>query len=129
MEAEKLIVNSNLNWTILRPTMIFGSPKDRNMIKLINWIDKVPFIPIFGKGDNYQQPVYVKDLAWSIVEIIENENTFNEIFNLSGPEPLTFKEIIKIISFYLEKNHLCFFCLIYFFKILLLIEFFGLKFL
>ena len=57
IEAEKLIVNSNLNWTIFRPTMIFGSPKDRNMIKLINWIDKVPFIPIFGEGNNFHQPV------------------------------------------------------------------------
>ena len=125
MEAEKLIVNSNLNWTILRPTMIFGSPKDRNMINLIKWIDKVPFIPIFGKGDNFQQPIYVKDLAWSIVEIIEKKKTFNEIFNLSGPEPLTFKEIIKTISFYLGKKTIdAFFFHIYFsHKILNLIEF------
>ena len=56
--------------------MIFGSPKDRNMIKLINWIDKVPFIPVFGKGNNFQQPIYVKDLAWSIVEIIEKRKHF-----------------------------------------------------
>ena len=129
MEAEKLIVNSNLNWTILRPTMIFGSPKDRNMIKLIKWIDKVPFIPIFGKGDNFHQPIYVKDLAWSIVEIIENKKTFNEIFNLSGPEPLTFKEIIKTISCYLEKKPMMLFLpYLFFSKILLFIEFFGLKF-
>ena len=68
-------------------------------------------------------------MAWSIEEIIENENTFNEIFNLSGPEPLTFREIIKIISFYLEKKSFMFF-LPYFLisKILLLIEFFGIKF-
>lgn len=129
IEAEKMIVNSNLCWTILRPTMIFGSPKDRNMIKLINWIDKVPFIPIFGKGNNFQQPIYVKDLAWSIAEIIENEKTFTEIFDLSGPEPLTFKYIIRTISFYLGKKPLMVFLpYLFIYRVLLLIESFGIKF-
>ena len=129
IEAEKMIVNSNLCWTILRPTMIFGSPKDRNMIKLINWIDKVPFIPVFGQGNNYQQPIYVKDLAWSIVEIIENEKTFNEIFDLSGPEPLIFKDIIRTISCYLKKKPLMVFLpYLFFYRVLLLIESFGIKF-
>ena len=128
LEAEKMIVNSNLCWTILRPTMIFGSPKDRNMIKLIKWIDKVPFIPIFGQGNNFQQPIYVKDLAWSIVEIIENEKTFNEIFDLSGPEPLTFRYVIRTISFYLKKKPLMFFLpYLFIYKVLLLIEYFGIK--
>ena len=128
IEAEKMIVNSNLCWTILRPTMIFGSPKDRNMIKLINWIDKVPFIPIFGQGNNFQQPIYVKDLAWSVVEIIDNEKTFNEIFDLSGPAPLTFKDIIRTISYYLRKKPLMVFLpYLFFYRVLLLIESCGIK--
>ena len=128
INAEKLIVNSNLNWTIFRPTMIFGSPKDRNMIKLIKWIDNVPFVPVFGKGNYFQQPIYVKDLAWSIVEIIEKKKTFFKIFNLSGPKPLTFNEIIKIISFYLDKKPLIFFLpYLFFCKLLNFLEFLGLK--
>ena len=129
IEAEKLIMNSNLIWTIIRPTMIFGSPKDRNMIKLIKWIDNVPFFPVMGQGNNFQQPIYVKDLAWSIVEIIEKKKTFHKIFNLSGPEPLTFNEIIKIISFYLGKKPLMLFLpYLFFSKILNFTEFLGLKF-
>ena len=128
VNAEKSIINSNLNWTIFRPTMIFGSPKDRNMIKLINWIDKVPFIPIFGKGNNFQQPIYVRDLAWSIVEIIEKRETFFRIFNLSGPVPLTFKEIIKVISQNLGKKPLMLYLPYSFFsKLLSFLEFLGLK--
>ena len=128
INAEKTIINSNLNWTILRPTMIFGSPKDRNMIKLINWIDKVPFIPIFGKGNNFQQPIYVRDLAWSIVEIIEKSETFRRIFNLSGSVPLTFNEIIKIISKNLGKKPLMLYLPYSFFsKLLSFFEFLGFK--
>ena len=129
INAEKSIVNSNLNWTIFRPTMIFGSPKDRNMIKLIKWIDNVPFFPVMGQGNNFQQPIYVKDLAWSIVEIIEKKKTFHRIFNLSGPEPLTFKEIIKIISFYLGKKPLMLYLpYVFFSEILKFTEFIGLRF-
>ena len=128
INAEKSIVNSNLNWTIFRPTMIFGSPKDRNMIKLIKWIDKVPFFPVFGLGNNFQQPIYVKDLAWSIAEIIEKKKTFNRIFNLSGAKPLPFREIIKIISIYLGKKPLMLFLpYLFFSKLLNFFEFLGLK--
>ena len=45
-----------------------------------------------------QDEFFVKDLAWSIVEIIGNKKTFQKIFNISGSNPLTFKDIIKIIS-------------------------------
>ena len=129
LEAESLIKNSNLNWTILRPTMIYGTPDDRNMIRLIKWIDKVPFIPIFGKGNSLQQPIFVTDLAWSIVEIINNKKTFNKIFNLSGKQAITFLGIINVISNYIGKKpikiHLPY---LFFARILELFELLGFKF-
>ncbi len=103
-EAEYQIRKSSLNWTILRPTMIFGSSKDRNIIKLIKWIDKYPLLPIFGNGNNLQQPVFVKDIAWSVVEIIDNQETFSEDFNLSGSFPITYKNMINIIERKLSKK-------------------------
>ena len=104
--AENIIKKSSLIWSIIRPTMIYGTPKDRNMIKLITWIDKVPLIPIFGNGNSLQQPIYVKDLATFIVDVLENENSFRNDFNLSGKNPLTFNEIIKLISEILNKKPL-----------------------
>lgn len=103
-EAELQIRNSSLNWTILRPTMIFGSSNDRNIIKLIKWIDKYPLLPIFGSGNHLQQPVFVKDIAWSIVEIIDNQETFLEDFNLSGSVPITYVDMINIIEKILSKK-------------------------
>ena len=103
-EAESQIRKSNLKWTILRPTMIFGSLNDRNIIKLIKWIDKYPLLPIFGSGNHLQQPVFVKDIAWSVVEIIDNKETFSEDFNLSGSYPITYKKMINIIERKLSKK-------------------------
>ena len=127
-KSELLIKNSNLNWTILRPTMIYGSERDRNMIRLIRWIDKYPFIPIFGKGENLLQPVFVKDLSLSIVNILEDEKTFKNIFNLSGKYSLTFIEVIKLIERGLKKNIIKVFLPARFFSILFkLLESFGLN--
>ena len=95
LKAEDDIMKSDLVWTILRPTMIFGTPNDRNIIKLIKYLDKFPFIPVFGSGNFLQQPVFVKDLAWSIVEVINNKNTFKKNFNISGSNPITYTYLIQ----------------------------------
>lgn len=105
-KAENTIKKSSLIWSIIRPTMIYGTPKDRNMIRLIRWIDNVPIIPIFGDGNSLQQPVYVKDLAKLIVDVLDNKKSFKNDFNISGKYPLTFNKIIKEISEILNKKPL-----------------------
>jgi len=102
--AERSIMKSKLNWTIIRPTMIYGTENDRNMIRLIKWIKNNKFIPIFGNGKSLQQPIYVKDLSWSLVEILDNKSTYFKSLNLSGKEALTFLDIINIVEKYLNKK-------------------------
>ena len=104
LEAERFIMQSSLDWTILRPTMIFGTPEDRNIIRLINWIYKYPLLPIFGNGKSLQQPVYVKDVAWSAVEVLNNNKTIKNDFNISGKVHLSYNEMIKVISKNLNKK-------------------------
>ena len=104
--AERSIMNSKLNWTIIRPTMIYGTENDRNMIRLIKWINEKKFIPIFGNGKSLQQPIFVKDLSWSLVEILDNKSTYFKSFNLSGKEALTFLDVINTIEKYLNKKTL-----------------------
>lgn len=103
-QAEDHIKASKLEWTILRPTMIYGSPDDRNIIRLIKFIDRFPLIPIFGSGDYLQQPVYVEDVAKSIVSVLFNEKTLRREYNLSGKYPHTYIEIIDLTAKALEKR-------------------------
>ena len=53
--AEAAITSSGLDTTILRPTMIYGTPGDRNMIRLIRWLERWPVLPVFGNGRSLQQ--------------------------------------------------------------------------
>lgn len=104
INAEDYIVKSKLDYTILRPTMIYGNNKDRNLIRLIDWIRKYPFIPIFNRGVALQQPIYVGDVAWAVVSSLLNPNSINQIFNISGAHPVSFNEMINIISKKMNKR-------------------------
>lgn len=94
LEAERLIKESSLDYTIIRPTMIYGTPKDRNMWRLVKYLKKLSVIPVLGEGTYLQQPVYVKDLANVIIKAYENSKSVKKDYNISGAEPLTYNELI-----------------------------------
>lgn len=96
--AEAAITSSGLDTTILRPTMIYGTPGDRNMIRLIRWLDRWPVLPVFGSGRSLQQPVHVSDVAWSVVQALETPATIGRQFNISGAAPLTYNEVVRLTS-------------------------------
>jgi nucleoside-diphosphate-sugar epimerase len=104
LEAEEAIRKSGLAWTILRPTMIYGSARDRNMSRLIQFLISSPVIPIIGNGNFLQQPVYVKDVAGAICTSIASENCVGKAFNISGGNSLTYNQIIDEICSLLGKR-------------------------
>jgi len=51
-----------------------------------------------------QQPVYVGDVAWAVVESLLNPNSINKIFNISGASPISFSKMIYFISKKMKKS-------------------------
>lgn len=97
LAAEDAIRSSGLAYTILRPTMIYGSSRDRNICRLIRYLHRWPIIPIFGNGKHLQQPVYVEDVAAAIIQALESEATMGQTYNISGAAPVTYNELIDIV--------------------------------
>ena len=97
LEAERTIRESGLDWTILRPTMIYGSTRDRNICRLVRYLARFPIIPVFGNGRSLQQPVYVDDLANAVVKVLDSHATVRSAYNLPGPAALSFNEVIDTI--------------------------------
>ena len=104
LAAEKAIGTSGLQYTILRPTMIYGSPRDRNMWRLIRFMRYSPLVPVFGDGNYLQQPIYVGDVAQAIVSCLRNEQTIGKSYNLAGKSPLTYNQVIDLIARQLQKH-------------------------
>lgn len=104
LEAENAIKESGIDYTIFRPTMIYGTPRDRNMIKLIRFVDRFPVVPVFGPGTFLQQPVYVRDLAGAVVKAIDTPGSCRKEYNLSGKEPITYNEVVDTVAEFLGKG-------------------------
>jgi uncharacterized protein YbjT (DUF2867 family) len=92
--AEDRIRRSSLRWTIIRPTMIYGTPGDRNIARLLQVLAKVPALPVPGGGHRLQQPVHVEDVASAIVAAVERDAAVGQAIDVPGPEPLSFRELL-----------------------------------
>lgn len=91
---EKLTRESGLQWTIVRPTMIYGSELDKNVHRLLRFLDRSPVFPMFGSGENLWQPVYYKDCAVGVFEALRHPATVGRSYDLPGAEPLTYRELV-----------------------------------
>jgi len=102
--AELAVETSGLKYTILRPTMIYGSPRDRNMWRLIKFMRLSPILPIFGDGKYLQQPIYVDDVAAAILGCLRADITIGKSYNIAGAHPLTYNEVIDTIAKAMNKR-------------------------
>jgi uncharacterized protein YbjT (DUF2867 family) len=93
LAAEERIRASALKWTILRPTMIYGAVGDRNLSRLLALLHRAPLLPVPG-GRQLQQPVHVADVAAAVLNAAERPATAGAIYDVAGPEPLTFAELL-----------------------------------
>src|SRR5215207_3804983 len=98
LAAENAIQASGLRYTILRPTMIYGSARDRNMWRLIRWMRYSPIVPVFGDGNSLQQPIYVGDVAQAIVSCVCKDQTIDKRYNIAGKTPLTYNQVIDTMA-------------------------------
>ncbi len=91
-----LAKRAQIGVTVLRPTMIYGSSRDQNMYKLVDYLYRHRFFPLFGKGRNLMQPVHAKDLGNAYYGVLMNpEITINNNYNLSGKEPITYGDLVR----------------------------------
>lgn len=98
LAAERTIRSSGLDWTIIRPTMIYGAPGDRNMSRLLGFLRRWPVVPIPGGGYQLQQPIHVADLATVIVRALERDVAIGRAYDVAGPAALTFRQMIAEAS-------------------------------
>ncbi len=108
LAAEHQIRCSPLAWTILRPTMIYGAPGDRNLSVLLAALARaarmprpgcLPLVlPVPGGGARLQQPVHVADLAGAVLAAVERPQTAGSCYDVAGPQPLAFAELLRLSS-------------------------------
>ncbi|MHB9131973.1 MAG: SDR family oxidoreductase [Armatimonadota bacterium] len=102
--GEEHIRQSGLTYTILRPSMIYGTPRDKNMHRLIRVLDRTLVFPLFNAGRSLMQPVYVEDLAAGIVAAMASPRSADQAYNLAGPTGICYREIVETILHQLNRR-------------------------
>ncbi len=96
-EAEELVRASTIPYTILRPSIIYG-PGDQFTMKLLEIIKRSPVLPVIGPGRFRVQPLYIDDAVSCIVKAITGDSFLNEMFEIGGPDQLTYEEMIGAVA-------------------------------
>lgn len=92
-KAQEYVAASDLDWTAFRPSVIWG-PEDEFANTFARLVPFSPIIyPIIGDENAKFQPVWVEDVATSVVKALDDPATIGREFELGGPEVLTLEEI------------------------------------
>jgi uncharacterized protein YbjT (DUF2867 family) len=92
--GESLVRSSGLDWTIVRPTMIYGTPSDRNIARLIRFVLRSPVVPIVAPHA-VQQPVHVADVAEAVVSALAAPSASRRTYNVAGRDPLPLEALVR----------------------------------
>ena len=96
--GEKVARDSGLDWTIVRPSIIFG-PGDGFVSLLASIVRYNPgFIPVIGPGTTKFMPVSVYDVARVFCDALEKPETVGKTFEVGGPDTFTLNEIYREIA-------------------------------
>ena len=95
--AEKMLIDSGLAWTIIRPSVLFG--KGASFITgLVDLLRTAPVAPLIGGGKTLFQPIYIEDVVTVIVKVLEDfTRTNKQIYTIGGPEYYSFSQIYDLL--------------------------------
>jgi uncharacterized protein YbjT (DUF2867 family) len=96
-EAEALVRESGIPYTILRPSLIYG-PGDLFTVRLAEMIRLSPVLPVIGSGRSRVQPVFIDDVVSCIVKAIMSDAFRGRVLEIGGPDQLTYTEVTKTIA-------------------------------
>lgn len=93
--AEEVVRDADLDWVIIRPTVLFGEGDELvNFVKLVT----TPYVTgLPGGGRQRFQLLWVGDMAPMLADATEDDAHVGETYELGGPEVLTFKEVVERI--------------------------------
>ncbi|GAV77389.1 NAD_binding_10 domain-containing protein, partial [Cephalotus follicularis] len=95
--AEEAILREIPGATIMKPAVMVGT-EDRILNRWAQFAKKYGFLPLIGDGSTKIQPVFVFDVAASIVAALKDDGTsMGKVYELGGPEVFTTHELAEIM--------------------------------
>lgn len=91
--AEEVVQDSDLAWTIVRPSVVFGDGGEFISFTKLLTTPYVAGLP--GGGSTRFQPIWVEDLVPMVADCIEDEHD-GETYEIGGPEVLSLADVTRL---------------------------------
>ena len=86
-----------VEWVMLRPTLIYGIGRDKNISEIACFIRRFGFFPVFGEAKGLRQPIHAEDVAGACLATLQGSDVWSRSYNISGGETLTYREMVARI--------------------------------
>jgi NADH dehydrogenase len=99
--AEEAVRASGLQWTIFRPSLIFGGSRRDKLFRTLAGFYRKPFfvpVPLVGSGSALMQPVAVTDVARAFAEALGDPKTHGKTYVVVGRERMSFREMVAAVG-------------------------------
>ena len=100
-ESEERLIGEcekyGVQWTLFRPTMVYGCGLDKNIFSIASFIRRSGCFIMAGEGKGCRQPVHADDLADACLKSLQNVATYQQDYNLSGGETLTYSKMVSLV--------------------------------
>lgn len=83
-----------IEWVVLRPTLIYGLGRDKNISEMVRFIRRFGFFPLFGKARGWRQPIHADDVAEACLAALQAPNAANRAYDISGGETLAYRDMV-----------------------------------
>ncbi len=92
--VENILYKGNFDLTVLRAGIIVGSGSSSFEI-IRDLCEKLPFMITPKWVLTKTQPIAIRDVIQFLTSVIGNKETYNDSFDIGGPDVLTYKEMLK----------------------------------
>lgn len=109
-QDERVRAAPGVDWTILKPSIIYGGEAKGIFAKMVRLCRRLPVIPIIGPGHEEMRPIHVDDVAWAVLACLQEPRTIGRTYDLGGADVVEFNdfvgEILKALGRQAFRFHL-----------------------
>lgn len=93
-DAEQLVRQSDLDWTVVRPGNVYG-PGDEVISLILKMVRALPAIPVIDDGGQEFQPIWFEDLAKVLASAVERHDLRDRIWEAAGPDVTSLNDLLR----------------------------------
>ncbi len=96
-ESEEAIRKTEIAHTIVRTSVVYGEEDHFTRALAMQLAVSPVVLPLPGDGSTLLQPLWVEDLATSLLWLIEDQREQAEVLEIGGPEFLSYGQILELV--------------------------------